>query len=256
MAPTRRNLFAYVLLLLAMLACNLTATVQPTASSDPTSTATISTLQEATGNGSDATLTATLSRTPDITVTPNGSATATITPTYSVPMLTVRESTNCRAGPGETYEVVITYLQGKELEVAGHSDSGDFWLVKSPESPTGTCWLWGQFVDVTGSYWAVPSVTAPPTATEPPPQQVILQNWEFFCSGGTITVTILWFDRSDNEAGYRIFRNGEAVAELPANSTTYTETTELAAGEWVEYYIQIYNANGSANSSVMRMTCG
>ena len=256
MAPTRRNLFASGLLLLAMLGCNMPATVQPTATSGSTATAVAPTLEEPTSTAEEVQLTATPSRTPDGTASPGGSATATITPTYSVPMLTVLESTNCRAGPGEEYEVVITYLEGKELEVAGHSDSGDFWLVKSSESPNGTCWLWGEFVEVTGSHWVVPSVTAPATATNPPPQQVILQNWEFFCSGETITITIFWFDRAEGETGYRVFRNGEAVAELPPNSTTYTETAELQAGQWAEYYIQVYDATGSANSSIMRMTCG
>jgi hypothetical protein len=171
-------------------------------------------------------------------------------------MLTVQEPTNCRTGPGEEYEVVLTYLAGKELEIVGRYDTGNFWLVKSPESPGGTCWLWGEFVELTGSYWVVSSVTPPSTATNPPPQQVILQNWEFFCTGDILTITILWFDRSDDETGYRVFRNGEAIAELPANTTTYTDSTELLAGQWAEYYIQVNNAVGSANSSIMRMTCG
>src|SRR5918995_3727300 len=93
-----------------------------------------------------------------------GSATISITPTYSVPMLTVQESTYCRTGPGEEYEVIFTYLNGKELEIVGRYDPGNFWLVKSNESPNGTCWLWGGFVEVTGSYWAVASITPPPPA--------------------------------------------------------------------------------------------
>jgi hypothetical protein len=246
---------AGISLILAMLACSLPAVAQPTLVGNNTATVTAATVQETT-DGRDVTLTATRSATPNTTTTPNGSGTATITPTYSVPMLTVQESTNCRTGPGEEYQVAITYLAGKELEIVGHSDAGDFWLVKSPESSTGTCWLWGEFVEVTGSYWVVSSVTAPPKATNPPPQQVILENWEFFCTGDVLTITILWFDRSEDETGFRVFRNGEAIAELPANSTTYTDSTELLAGQWAEYYIQVNNAVGSANSSIMRMTCG
>ena len=88
---------------------------------------------------------ATRTPSPRVTGTP---ATATIspttavsqTPTYSLPILTVREPTNCRTGPGEAYEVVFTYLAGKQLEIAGRYDPGNFWLVKSSQSPTGTCW--------------------------------------------------------------------------------------------------------------------
>jgi hypothetical protein len=245
-------------LLLATLACSLPGIAQPTAVVDQTPTMTAVTPREPTSEGSEIPPTATLSAsaTPDITATPQGSVTPTITPTYSVPILTVLEPTNCRTGPGEQYEVIFTYVAGKELEIVGRYDAGNFWLVSSPESPGGRCWLFGGFVQVTGSYWVVASVTAPPTSTNPPPQQVILENWEFFCTAGTLNITISWFDRAENEAGYRVFLNGEPIAELPANSTTYTGSSEIEPGQWVEYYIQVYGENGSANSSVMRMTCG
>ena len=190
------------------------------------------------------------------TVTSVGSPTTTITPTFSVPMLTVREPTNCRTGPGEAYEVVFTYLAGKELEIVGRYDPGNFWLVKSNESPVGICWLWGEFVDVTGSYWAVSSVTPPPTATGAPPRQPGIVEWNFSCGGGTLTFTVTWVDNASNEAGYRIFRNGEAIVELPANSTTYTDLFEVSADQSVEYFIQVHSPAGTANSSIMRMRCG
>lgn len=183
--------------------------------------------------------------------------TITVTPTYSAPMLTVKESTNCRTGPGEAYEIVFTYLSGKKLEIAGRYDPGNFWLVKSNESPSGTCWLWGEYVEVTGSYWTVASVTPPPTATSAPPRAPSIQKWEFFCSGGTLTFTVNWADHATGETGYRIFRNGEPLIELPANSTTYTDTFNLAEPDQsVEYYLQVYGPAGSVNSSVMRMKCG
>ena len=184
-----------------------------------------------------------------------GSPTTTITPTFSVPMLTVRESTNCRTGPGEAYEVVFTYLTGAELEIAGRYDPGNFWLVKSSQSPTGTCWLWGQYVDVTGSLSTVPSVTPPPTSTSAPPRQPGIVKWEFSCSGSTLTFTVTWADNASNESSYRIFRNGEGLAELPANSTTYTDVYDIPADQNVEYYIQAFSPSGSANSSIMRMRC-
>jgi len=178
-----------------------------------------------------------------------------MTPTYSVPILTVRESTNCRTGPGEAYEVIFTYLTGKELEIVGRYDPGDFWLVKSNESPTGTCWLWGEFVEVTGSYWAVSSVTPPPTVTARPPRAPGIQEWEFFCSDGALTFTVIWVDNANNETGYRVFRNGEQLVELPADTITYTDSYDLSADESVEYYLQVYGPSGSANSSIMRMRC-
>ena len=191
--------------------------------------------------------------TPAATSTPV--AAVTQTPTYSVPMLTVREQTNCRTGPGQDYEILFTYLPGKELEIVGRYDPDNYWLVKSAESPTGSCWLWGEYVEVVGSFWAVPSVTPPATATKAPPQAPTFDEWTFSCSGGTMTFTVSWFDKGIDETGYRLFRNGEAVVELPANSTSYVDNFELTAGDDVDYYLQIYSPYGTANSSIIRVTC-
>ena len=190
------------------------------------------------------------------TATP-ASPTATITPTYSVPMLTVREQTNCRTGPGQDYEIIFTYLAGKKLEIVGRYDPGNFWLVKSAESPTGTCWLWGEYTDVTGSYWVVSSVTPPATATKRPPQAPSIQKYDYFCNSpaNEMTVAINWTDKTDDETGYRVYRDKVVIAELPANSTTFVETTQLLAGQSAEYQIEVYNATGSAGSSLIKITC-
>lgn len=254
-----RSVLAGAGLILAMLACNMPFEQFPPP--DEVQTAAALTLQailtpSLTSTASTPAITATSSPRVTRTVTSIGTPTTSITPTYSVPTATVREPTNCRTGPGEEYEVVLTYLEGKELEIIGRYDPGNFWLVKSNESPTGNCWLWGDFVDVTGSLESVPSVTPPPTATSAPPRQPGIVEWNFSCSGGILTFIVTWVDNASDEAGYRIFRNGEAIVELPANATTHTDLFSVSADQSVEYYIQVYSAAGAANSSIMRMRCG
>jgi hypothetical protein len=253
-----KSILAGTSLLLAMLACNMPFDQVPPP--DQIQTAAALTLQAIltpsfTSVASTPIITMTSSPRVTRTALTAGSPTITITPTYSVPVLTVRESTNCRTGPGEAYEVVFTYLTGKELEIVGRYDPGNFWLVKSSESPTGTCWLWGQFVDVSGSYWAVASVTPPATVTARPPRAPGILEWNFSCSDGAITFSVNWADNAANEAGYRIFRNAEAIIELPADSVTYTEVFSLQPDQPVEYYIQVFGPSGTANSSIMRMRC-
>ncbi len=34
-------------------------------------------------------------------------------------MLTLREATNCRTGPGLAYEIIVTYPIGQTLEIVG-----------------------------------------------------------------------------------------------------------------------------------------
>jgi hypothetical protein len=247
-----------LIIMLAMLACNLPGTTQPPSLvNDRAATIIIETLPEDLQNNTEVSITATFSLTPNPSQTPTSTPAGTITPTYSVPILTVKEQTNCRTGPGQSYEIVFTYLAGKKLEIVGRYDPDNYWLVKSSESPSGVCWLWGEFVEVTGSYWVVSSVTPPPTATLPPPQAPSIQKWDFFCTtvSGEMTITILWTDRAGNETGYRIIRDDVPVAELPANSGTYTETILLATGESATYIIEVYNSSGSVRSSPIKLTC-
>ena len=238
----------------AIVGCNLSGATQPSDSVIQTAAAqTLQVIFTESVSGGTQPSPATNTSVPDVIVTQAGAVTQT--PTYSVPMLTVLEQTNCRSGPGQDYEILTTYLPGKELEIVGRYDPDNFWLVKSAESPAGTCWLWGEFVELTGSHDAVPSVIAPSTSTQPPPQAPSIIEWRFSCSGGILTFTVSWTDRAVDESGYRVFRNGEAIAELPANSTSHVDTFEFTSGENVDYYLQVHGPSGSANSSVMRMQC-
>jgi hypothetical protein len=249
---------AGIALILAILACNMPFEQLPPPNEIQTAAAlTLQAMLTPSSTSEAFTTSVTATASPRVTGTASaaGSATTTITPTFSVPMLTVSESTNCRTGPGEAYEIVVTYLTGKELEIVGRYDPGNFWLVKSAESPTGTCWLWGEFVELTGSYWAVASVTPPPTATARPPRAPGIVEWNFSCSDGAITVTINWADNANNEAGYRVFRNGEQILELPADSVTHTDVFNIQPDQSVEYYIEAFGPSGTANSSIMRMKC-
>ena len=234
MTHKHRSIIAAVSLILAILACN-TPLANPTQEAAPEiQTAAAQTLQVLlTPSITATTQQSVIANTPLATVTKVGALTQT--PTYSVPMLTVGEQTNCRAGPGQDYEILFTYLPGKELEIVGRYDPDNYWLVKSVESPTGTCWLWGEYVEVTGSYGAVPSVTPPATVTSAPPQAPSIVEWKFSCAGGTMTFIVSWEDKANNETGYRVFRDGEVVAELPAKSSSYTDTITPTGRENVDY---------------------
>ncbi len=99
---------------------------------------------------------------------------------------------------------------------------------------------------------------ASPRHPQQPVRRPVLQaivKWEFFCSDGTLTFNVTWADNSNNETGYRVFRNGEQAAELPANSTSYSDNVAVSGDQSLEYYIQVYSPTGTANSGVMRMKC-
>lgn len=249
-------------LLFAILSCNLPGGEPPLSVDDQAATIIAATLQAGSQNGADAPITATYSETPNPTtpsVTPTLGATPTITPTFSTPMLTVIEQTNCRSGPGQDYEVVFTYLPGAELIILGRYETENYWLVKSDESPTGTCWLWGEFVEVTGSYWVVPSVTPPPTATQSLPGAPSFQNWDYTCtyngSNNDLDVILEWSDKSNNETGFRLYRDGGLVADLPAGSTTYADKVAVNSGQSVGYRVEAYNSTGTAGTTTISISC-
>jgi hypothetical protein len=251
---------AGLVLILAILACNLpgnspqSLTVEQQAATVIAATLTAQPSPEA---ESTAAKTATVTGAVLVTAasTATSAAKATITPTYSTPMLTVLQSTNCREGPGQDYQVVFTYMAKKQLEIVGRYDPTNFWLVKSLDSKSGTCWMWGEYAEASGSYWVVPTVTPPPTGTMPPPMAPANRKWDYSCSGGNATFNLTWEDKATNETGYRIFRDGKQVAELPANSTSFTETIPLEGGKDATYYLQVYGPSGTVNTSTITINC-
>ena len=83
--------------------------------------------------------------------------TLTITPTYSVPMLKINEATNCRNGPGQSYDILFTFNPGATVEIVGSYPTNNYWTVKW-QGGEGFCWVWGEYATASGSYWAGPTV--------------------------------------------------------------------------------------------------
>jgi len=244
------------IILVTVLACNLPGTVtQPSLSvEDEAATIIAGTLTALAINVTDVPITATISPIPQATNT--SGPTPTITPTYSTPMLTLLAPTNCRTGPGKNYEVLFSYVKDVRLEIIGYYPPENYWLVKSSESRTGECWIWGEYAKVTGSYWVVPTLTPPPTATIPLPQAPAVK-WTFNCNYAInqMDISITWDDFATNETGYRVIRNEQVIAELPANTTAYKDTYVFTPGEKVIYQIEVYNITGFTRSAVISVTC-
>jgi hypothetical protein len=252
---------ALTIFLLTTLGCNLQNVTQPTLSvDDQAATIIAQTLQAGNANGADVPITTTSSSTPNSTVTSMTATvgpTATITPTYSVPMLTLREQTNCRTGPGLSYDILFAYVKGVKREILGYYPQENYWLIKAPESATGECWIWGEYAEITGSYWVVPSLTPPPTATLTPPIAPSISKWDFFCNSasGEMNITILWKDNTNNESAFVVYRNGQQIAQLPANSNSYSETILFQAGDSFKYQVEVLSPGGSALSPEVSVSC-
>jgi len=99
------------------------------------------------------------------TATPASTATSILTPTPSVPMVSVSLATNCRSGPGTVYDLIGQLLVGQTAIVLGRDSTSQYWVIDNPSNPGSTCWLWGQYATVSGDISTLPVVPVPPTPT-------------------------------------------------------------------------------------------
>lgn len=192
------------------------------------------------------------------TSTPKATKTlaATITPTYSAPILTFDNNVNCRQGPGTNFKVVVLIKEGQKVDVVGVQDK--FWIVKVPGS-TETCWLPAEFATPEGSVWTVPTIGAPDTPTEVPPFAPIWKKWNYFCSFSNTQTTLVmemeWTDKNGNESGFRVLRDGESIAELGPDATSFSDTVTVENGQSFDYSIEVFRGTAKATSSVVNASC-
>jgi hypothetical protein len=176
------------------------------------------------------------------------------TPTYSQPMISVGDVTNCRKGPGTNYERVAQILPTDRVEIIGFFPP-NYWIVSSK---FGECWVSGEFTTPIGSFSAVPTVNAPPTLEGGTPEAPTFSKngWSYFCFGtGETEVTLIWNDNANNEKGYRIYRNNELVTELPENSTSFKETILYPGGDGLQYKVEVFNEIGATSGSTDTLFC-
>jgi len=205
-----------------------------------------------------------MTETPETNTLPVASSTVvstqgpTTTPTYSIPMLNVSENTNCRSGPGQSYDVLVTILAGKSVEIVGKHESEKYWVVKV-DGMDDPCWIWGEFSTATGSYWTVPVTTPPATQVPSPANRPTNLNYTYNCTyNGTnsdVTMSLSWTDQSDNELGFRVYRDDKLVTELPPNSKTFSETITADATDTITYSITSFNTVGESSRASISFSC-
>jgi hypothetical protein len=182
------------------------------------------------------------------------------TPTPAAPTLLASASVPCFTGPGDVYDLVTELQSGEEAEIVGQSE--DFWIVRTQ---TGAlCWVPDQGVIAQGEAASVPEVEAPPVPTPAIPSAPV--NLEVI--GVTCTVDksvdpakfvnqfhLYWQDLSNNEAGFRVYRDGDLIANLSADETDFIDEIVSPNNNPHFYYIIAYNEVGEAKSELVSMQC-
>jgi len=251
--PKIKKLFLIALCSL-LAACNMPATDSEENLNDQA--ATIVALTIATENISTPTKENTPQPTPTLAVT--NTPKPTITPTYSVPMIKLTENTNCRSGPGQSFDILTTLLAGASVEIVGKHSTENYWVVKA-EGMDEPCWLWGEFATTSGSYWVVPTMSAPPTAAPKPANQPTNVRWDYDCTfngvNSDVSVTLTWNDETSDELGFRVYRDNAQIAELPPNTTSYSDALAADTSQTITYGISSYNAVSESPRATVSFSC-
>jgi hypothetical protein len=208
------------------------------------------------------------------TPTPNSapaaqqSPTPSFTPTSSTTMVSVSVATNCRTGPGQTYDIVGSLLVGEIAEVVGKNSGSNYWIITNPDQPTSTCWLWGKYAIVSGNQNSLAEVSIPPSPTPTrlsAPNTVSNLQGSGSCDdlgGGpgyhlhTVSGTINWKDNANNEQGFNIYADylhgdpPKLLGSVSANTTSYGFSV-ITIDDAFAILVTSYNAAGSSkNASV------
>jgi len=87
-----------------------------------------------------------------------------------------------------------------------------------------------------------------------PPEAPARLMFERVCNTKIYRITLSWLDRADNETGYRVYRDGNLIATLGANSTSYVDDPPF--GGPYTYAVEAFNEGGaSSQATVQPVAC-
>jgi hypothetical protein len=107
--------------------------------------------------------------------------------------------------------------------------------------------------------YTVPVVIASPMPTPFPPNTPVWSVYKYTCElvdgGGTMTMNLTWTDSSNNEEGYKVYRDKQVIATLAPNTTYYVDVAFVAAGKTLSYSVEAFNQDWQASSSTITYGC-
>jgi hypothetical protein len=112
-----------------------------------------------------ATLMPTETLAPTQTPMPVVTETSVSTDLPSLPTAHINKNTNCRSGPSTIFPIVFIALEGEELRIVSNTTVSDYVIAENPSNPGQTCWLWTQYVDISGDLSGLLVATPPPVPT-------------------------------------------------------------------------------------------
>lgn len=180
----------------------------------------------------------------------------------------IPEDALCYFGPGPDYGTVSSLKAGFGVQVVGKGAKDGWMVVDNPNYSGVACWVEEDDIDFDPDIdpselpeYPVPSLPQEPLGDSDgqgapnAPAAPSNLSAETTCAGFTYTVKLTWKDNSNNESGFRIFRNGTLLTTVGPNTTTYTDNSPPGNGPQ-NYTVRAFNSSGdSAKASASDDGC-
>jgi len=180
-------------------------------------------------------------------------------------------NTNCRLGNSTAFDIADTLFEGVEYTPIGRG-ADNLWLLFEGPATQRNCWAFAGGLnftvddepvdpeDIAPELLPVVAYPAPPeepdgddgdqgSAPAAPANAYINQT----CNDQEYKVQLVWFDASDNEDGFRIYRDGNLIASKGAGSQQHNDFPPI--GGPYNYTIEAFNESGSASTNVQDPGC-
>ncbi len=185
-----------------------------------------------------------------VTASPTGPA---ATPTTKPSLFINAADAKCRSGPGPDFKEIASYPTGTSVDMIAKDTTDGYWLVKDPGSGD-SCWLSVQDATPSGSFDLLPEITPPAVAVQAPGKPG-KGSWNYSCDNTSLTTILGWTPPTSGANGYRVYRDSKKIADLPASTTTYTETIDFTYGSSVTYGVEAFNEAGAGPQVTWDIHC-
>jgi hypothetical protein len=177
----------------------------------------------------------------------------------------VSADSNCYAGAGTNYGLVITLHPGTIAVPVGKATALNYWHIQTPNYPGSTCWVAGTYATLTGDFSSLPEETSTLslisyTLSEPkslkvsctseaiPPSGHHHDGWHDNSSDWTVYFS--WKNTEPNQSAVRVYRNGRLLATLGGHASSYTNEFRHE-GHHSEVTFGVQAVNGYQVSSIV-----
>jgi hypothetical protein len=110
-----------------------------------------------------------------------------------------------------------------------------------------------SLIDIKGkdviTFGVITKVGTNSSGTLPPPGEL---RYAYDCSSGSISITLTWLDKASGEEGYRVYRDGNKLADLAPDTLTYSDIVP-ASGAY-KYTVSTFDSSGESPASVNAQT--